>query len=155
MKRLHRREWRTGRVPAWLASAALGCLFAAGLATQLTAADAPATRPAADAGAVDWDRARALLQRERRGDKLSPDEQAYLDHAKAVRQAGGQPDRPGPATRPGEAGGDVDMARARELFQRSQRGEKLTPEEQAYLDRALAQRRAAPPNAPAGGPPGH
>jgi hypothetical protein len=35
----------------------------------------------------------------------------------------------------------IDMARARQLFQRRQRGEKLTDEETAYLERALAARR--------------
>ena len=42
---------------------------------------------------VDWDKARSLLQREQRGDKLAAEEQTYLDHAKVIRrqmQAQGQ-----------------------------------------------------------------
>ncbi len=35
--------------------------------------------------AIDWDRARALLQKENRHQPLTPEEQAYLDHAKEVR----------------------------------------------------------------------
>jgi lysophospholipase L1-like esterase len=46
---------------------------------------------------------------------------------------------PGTATRAADA--PIDWQRARQLYQRSQHGEKLTPEEQAYLDRAKAQRR--------------
>jgi len=37
---------------------------------------------------IDWDRAKALYQRDRAGEHLSPDEQAYLDRAKAQRQNG-------------------------------------------------------------------
>jgi hypothetical protein len=43
----------------------------------------------------------------------------------------------------------IDRSRARELFQRSQRGEKLTDEEQQYLDRAKKLRAAARPQEPA------
>lgn len=35
---------------------------------------------------VDWDKARALHQRVQRGEKLAPDEQAYYDHAVALRR---------------------------------------------------------------------
>ncbi|MDB5322354.1 MAG: hypothetical protein JWN40_3985 [Phycisphaerales bacterium] len=52
---------------------------------------------AADPAPIDWNRARALLQRERGGEKLSPDDQAYLDRAKSERAKGagaGQPPRP-------------------------------------------------------------
>lgn len=38
--------------------------------------------------------------------------------------------------------GPVDMAKARQLLQREQRGEKLTPQEQAYLDKAREARRS-------------
>jgi hypothetical protein len=49
---------------------------------------------------VDWDKARQLYQRQQRGQSLTADEQAYLDHAKQVRRemtARGQ--RPTAATR--------------------------------------------------------
>jgi hypothetical protein len=41
--------------------------------------------------AIDWDRARNLYQREQRGEKLAPDDQAYLDQAKAARAKGQGP----------------------------------------------------------------
>ncbi len=44
------------------------------------AADGPDQSP------IDWDRAKALYQREQHGDHLTPDEQAYLDRAKAERR---------------------------------------------------------------------
>lgn len=45
------------------------------------------------AEAVDWAKARELFQRERRGEKLSADEQTYLERAKAARRI-----RPAPGT---------------------------------------------------------
>jgi hypothetical protein len=64
------------------------------------AADAPPRDPAP----IDWTRARELYQREQRGEKLTPDEQTYLDRAKAERQKANQnqpgrvPQRPPAAT---------------------------------------------------------
>ena len=37
----------------------------------------------------------------------------------------------------------IDWNRARELFRKSQQGEQLSPEDQAYLDRARAERAVA------------
>ena len=148
----------------------------------------PSTSAAAD---IDWTRARALHDRASRGEKLSDEDQAYVERAKramAARQAakggaerspagpppkvdwsrvgqlydkvrGGQTptadeqaeliraaqalqalgpllrDRSG---RAGEArpGSDIDWNRAKGLYQKSQHGEKLSDEDQAYLDRA-------------------
>src|SRR3954463_4727974 len=62
-------------------------------------------------GPIDWDRARNLHQREQRGEKLSPDDQAYLDQAKAARAKGqgvGQAARP--AQPPGESTGLVPLS---------------------------------------------
>ena len=54
---------------------------------------------AADDGPIDMQKARGLYQREQKGEKLSPEEQAYLDRAKAERakrgQQGGQQGQPG------------------------------------------------------------
>src|SRR4051794_14356036 len=75
--------------------------------------------------AIDPTKARQLLQREQRGEKLSPEEQAYLTRAKEERGRGGQ--------RPGSAPDGIDMQKAQALHERSRKGEKLTPEEQAYL----------------------
>jgi hypothetical protein len=49
------------------------------------------TAPAAQADSIDWDKARQLLQREQRGEKLSAEDQDYLARAKEIRkrQAGG------------------------------------------------------------------
>jgi hypothetical protein len=47
------------------------------------------------------------------------------------------------------AGGDIDWNHARQLLQKENRGEKLTVEEQAYLDRAKAERAKRNPT---GGP---
>jgi hypothetical protein len=44
---------------------------------------------------IDWDKAKQLYQREQRGEKLSPEEQAYLNKAKEARKGGGN--RPGGA----------------------------------------------------------
>ncbi len=46
---------------------------------------------------IDWDKAKQLYQREQRGEKLSPEEQTYLDKAKEARKGGG--------SRPGGGGG--------------------------------------------------
>jgi hypothetical protein len=44
---------------------------------------------------IDWDKAKQLYRREQRGEKLSPEEQAYLNKAKDARRGGGS--RPGGA----------------------------------------------------------
>jgi len=40
---------------------------------------------------VDWDRARTLLQRQKNGETLSPEDQKYLDEAKRIHDQGGGP----------------------------------------------------------------
>ncbi len=54
----------------------------------LSAADAP----------IDWNRAQQLHQRAQRGEKLTPEEQAYYERAKAARAKGGPPS-PGAPTK--------------------------------------------------------
>lgn len=51
------------------------------LAQPLPAAEAP----------IDWNRAQELHRRATRGEKLSPEDQAYYERAKAARAKGGQP----------------------------------------------------------------
>ena len=76
---------------AWLAQAA-----------DETPAPAPTTAPAP----IDWEKARALYQRERAGQQLSAGEQAYLGRAKAERQkGGGRPAGGGERGGAGAAGG--------------------------------------------------
>jgi hypothetical protein len=75
------------------------------------AADAPPASPAPDQpAAIDWNRARDLYQRSQRGEKLSAEDQAYLDRAKAER-AKGRPQGNNPA---GGGGGRADVPPARE-----------------------------------------
>ena len=113
-----------------LSAAALGLLLSAGV---FGADNGPDSRP------IDWDRAKALHQREVSGERLSPEDQAYLDRAKALIQSG-----QGPGQRPGAPQADgIDTRKARELYQKSQRGETLTADEQAYLDKAKAARQRA------------
>src|SRR3954464_14950219 len=81
---------------------------------------------------IDFNKARQFLQREQRGEKLNPEEQAYLNRAKEERAKGGQ--------RPGAAPDGIDFQKAAALRDRSQKGEKLSAEEQAYLDKAMAAR---------------
>src|SRR5688572_6531464 len=88
-------------------------LLPALIATPLFGVDDPSTRavetaarpgapPAADLKAgpnsgarIDWSKARALLLRERNGEKLSSDERSYLERAKAARRI-----RPAPGADP-------------------------------------------------------
>jgi len=99
-------------------------------AVPLFAADAP----------FDWQRAREIFQKSQNGAQLSPDEQKILDEARRRHAAGespdGSPQQPpaNPAT--ADAAGQVDWEKARGLYEREQKGEKLSPEDQKYLDNA-------------------
>lgn len=44
---------------------------------------------------IDWNKAKQLFQREQRGEKLSAEDQKYLDHAKDVRRGGNRPSAAG------------------------------------------------------------
>lgn len=67
-------------------------------ATDPPPAAPPAVVPAAPPQEpIDWNRARALFERRQRGERLAPDEEAYLARAMAERQ------RSGPGGRPGES----------------------------------------------------
>ena len=79
----HRRSGSAAAPPGPRFLLGLACLLL--LTGAAKAADAPANR----GGDIDWDRGRALYQREQRGERLSPEEQAYLDRAKAERQRRG------------------------------------------------------------------
>ena len=50
---------------------------------------AAAVRAADVPGPIDWNRARELNQQKQQGQTLSPEDQAYLDRALALRQSGG------------------------------------------------------------------
>ena len=55
------------------------------------ASPASATPSAAGALKIDWEKAKALYQREQSGEKLAPEDQKYLDEAKRQRGQGAQP----------------------------------------------------------------
>jgi len=89
---------------------------------------------------VDFQKAKEIHDREARGEKISAAEQAYLEKAKVVMQSGNKAGD-GTPTPPAAGGKDgIDWQRAQQLHQRAMRGDKLTPEEQAYYDRAKAAR---------------
>jgi uncharacterized coiled-coil DUF342 family protein len=71
---------------------------------------------------IDMQRARELYQRSQAGEKLTDDEQKYLDEAKRQRDAPG-----GNAPAP-------DREKLRALKEKMDRGEKLTDDEQRFLD---------------------
>jgi len=63
-----------------------------------------------DGNAIDWDRAKSLLQKEQRGDTLTEEEKAYLERAKQVRRQRAQPARPqGKAIQATEATGLIPV----------------------------------------------
>jgi hypothetical protein len=74
--------------PAWILPALLGVM----LSSQMVHAADPEPP-------IDWDKARQLYQREQKGQKLTADEQAYLDRAKTERR----PDHPSRRRRPDAA----------------------------------------------------
>jgi hypothetical protein len=86
---------------------------------------------------IDVERVKALYEKSKRGDKLTPDEQKYLD--RALQELKKNP--------PSKTGPSIDLERAKRLYEKSKR-EKLTPEEQDYLDRARKQAGRAGEKAP-------
>jgi len=89
--------------------------------------------------AIDFSKARQLFERRQRGEALTDDERAYLERAAAERRK----QQGNPPAAAGAVAADVDWEKARALYQRSQRGDKLTPEEDAYLKRAMMAARRA------------
>jgi len=88
----------------------------------------------------DWPRAKEIFQRAQSGAQLTPEEQKILDEAKRRHAAGesadgGSPPAATPANATGAAN-NIDWDKARALYQRAQNGEKLSPEDQKYLDEA-------------------
>lgn len=91
---------------------------------------------------IDWERAQKLHQRDNGGEKLTEEEKAYLDKARAAfaKRNGGNPP---PSSSPGTPSSDgIDWQKAQDLFQREQRGENLSEADQRYLDHAKEVRRA-------------
>ncbi len=82
--------------------------------------------------ALDFAKARQLLERRGRGETLAEDERASLDRAVAERRKGQDPAKSG--------SGSIDWKKAKALHERRQRGETLTAEEERELARAVAVR---------------
>lgn len=99
---------------------------------------------------IDWEKAQKLHQRDSAGEKLSEDEKAYLDKARAAfaKRNGGQAP-PSGANAPSSDG--IDWQKAQDLFRREQRGEKLSEADQKYLDHAKEVRQRGGNRGPGGG----
>lgn len=89
--------------------------------------------PAQNQAPIDWARARQLYARFQRGDTLTPEEQAYLDRARASRAAAAA--RVNGRFSPGGPATNADVRRAQELMDKRNRGLPLTPAERAFLSR--------------------
>jgi len=87
---------------------------------------------------IDYEKARQLFERQKSGQTLTADERAYVARA-MVSKGGKRAEQPSPG-KSAAPGGDIDWEKARGLYQREQKGEKLTSDEQAYLNRAKASR---------------
>lgn len=112
------------------------CLIGAAAAAVLWASFLLAD-PGMPAG-IDWNRARQLHEKSQRGETLSAEDQAYLEQAKQALAKGARGN--GHGTSSGQPASEmpagIDWPRARQLHERSQRGETLSAEDQAYLERA-------------------
>jgi hypothetical protein len=114
----------------------------------------------ADDAPFDWQRAKEIFQKSQNGTQLTPDEQKILDEAKRrhAAQTAGNNNAPGTTTTtPGNAAANIDWDKARALYQREQNGEKLSPDDQKYLEEAKRIRnqgggpgKQGQPGAPAG-----
>jgi hypothetical protein len=90
------------------------------------------TKEAASSG-IDWDKAKAIHQKSEQGEKLTDEEQAYLQKAKDAMARGDGPGQRGPANVKPE-----DIERAKALKQKMDNGEKLSDDEKAFLEKIRA-----------------
>ena len=115
------------------------CLLLTLLVRALPAAEEP----------IDFDKARQISERSKRGETLTTAEEAYIKRAKAEHR--GQQAAGNPASAASAAGaGDIDREKAQAIQQRRRNGEKLSAEDTAYLRRSKAARRANAPEQPNG-----
>jgi hypothetical protein len=83
---------------------------------------------------IDYHKAQDLNRRSQLGEKLSPDDQAYLDRAKAERAKRGIQ-----SGRQAVVGPDpADMKRFQEIMQKQRAGQPVTEEEQAFIKQTIA-----------------
>jgi hypothetical protein len=91
----------------------------------LCGALSPALFAAQSEAPIDWNRARELLRKSQQGEQLSPEDQAYLDRAKAERAKTGGNVPPG--------ANPAEVQRARQLMSKQNSGQTLTEEERTFL----------------------
>jgi hypothetical protein len=116
-----------------------GPCFVAAVAAVLWASVSPAARsaengPTAQSG-IDWTRARQLHEKSQRGEKLSAEDQAYLEQARRA-MAGRQQGRGGAGYGPSAAPLKLDWNRIGQLYDKVRGGQTPTAGEEAELIRA-------------------
>lgn len=112
--------------------AALICALWCTANLLLWAADSPAD--------IDWNRARQLYQRAQAGQTLTADERAYLERAREARRKGNGPGTTVSSNQSSQAQAEnPDFRRARGLLEKRNRGEPLTDEEKAFVERMRQQ----------------
>lgn len=118
--------------------------------TQMKKQGAGGDLPPQGQDGIDWERAQKLHQRDSAGEKLSEEEKAYLDKARAAfaKRNGGSPTSSGSNTTSSDG---IDWRKAQDLFRREQSGEKLNEADQKYLDHAKEVRRGGGGNNAGGG----
>lgn len=118
--------------------------------TQMKKQGAGGDLPPQGQEGIDWERAQKLHQRDSAGEKLSEEEKAYLDKARAAfaKRNGGSPTSSGSNTTSSDG---IDWRKAQDLFRREQSGEKLSEADQKYLDHAKEVRRGGGGNNAGGG----
>jgi hypothetical protein len=130
---------RNVQTPWLLPLAAVGILMFLG-AAALAADEKPSD--------IDWSKAQKLYDRAQAGETLTPEDREYLSRARQARSRGeGEPGL-GQKAAAVAPQGQIDFQRAQQLMQKSRNGEKLTAEEQAYVERARKARAANAAGAP-------
>jgi hypothetical protein len=107
---------------------------------------APAVAASEVQSEIDWNRAQQLNRKSKGGQTLTPEEISYLEKAKEARRKGliGQrAGAAGPTTAAGTGQGAIDWDYADSLREKYRGGQTLTPEENAYLQKAKAVRAKA------------
>jgi hypothetical protein len=85
---------------------------------------------------ADFEKARQLFEKRQNGGTLTPDENAFVERAKAAHDAQMKKEGDGSGGQPASGDDNIDWQKAQDLFRREQRGEKLSEADQKYLDHA-------------------
>ena len=99
----------------------------------------PALAASEEQSEIDWNRAQQLNRKSKGGQTLAPEENVYLEKAKEARRKGliGQrAGAAGPTTAAGTGQEAIDWDYADRLREKYRGGQTLTPEENAYLQKA-------------------